>query len=1502
MKKFSIGLLMLFVFIACHSQVYNNEWIDYSKTYYKFKVGVNGIYQINQSLLNSYGLGSVNAQDFQLIRDGKEVPIFTSADTGPLGTGGYIQFYGTINDGSADKILYKEDYMQMSSSRSLLTDSSAYFLVVRPGTANLRLTRLHNDLSSVGSPEPYFDYTLERNFASALYRGYSLNLGEPIYSSSYDNGEGWAGDLVIAGTPFKETLSNLYISPSATTVRLDATVVGYGLNTRLFSLSINNSLASTGNLVSYGIQRLSQSLNKSVFAGDTSKIQLDNNGTANADYILFPQYSLTYQRSFNFGGSSLFNFELKPSSGGRYLEIAGFNNGILPPILYDLNNNFSLLGNVSGGIVRFNLPPSTRTYKLVLANAEASSIRNINSFTPRNFVNYGLAPNQGDYVIISHPLLFSGVNNVQKYKNYRNSPGGGSYNSIIVESDQLVDQFAFGIRHHPLSVRNFASFALDNFAVQPKFFFLLGKGLTYQEFRTNEFSSNTDNLALVPTFGDPASDNLLTATRTTTLARIPVGRLSAITGDEVGYYLTKVKQYESAQQSTVHTVAEQAWTKNAAHLTGAIDEPYLSSYIESFMDSYDNSIKDSLYGANLYRFSKNLGQNTAIGTNKTIDTVFREGLSLLTYFGHSSANNLEFNLDDPSNYQNTGKYPVILINGCNTGNLFHYETLRAVNGGTLSEKYIFAQNKGSVAFIASTHFGLLSPLHTFSAAFYKNLSLYHYGEPLGNIMRASMENILQDYPNDFTIRIHAEEINLHGDPALRMNTHTKPDLIINDSLVTINPGFISLADERYTVTAKILNIGKAGRDSVSVRITLQSPSGNITTLSTRRIASPFYETTLTETININPLKDVGINRVIITLDLNNEIDELDETNNAVIKQFIINEDDIRPVYPYNFSIVNDPNVKLYGSTANPLHDKRPYVMEMDTTALFNSPLKISRTVTDSGGVIAFLPGITLTDSTVYYWRVALGPASGSTRWVSRSFRYINGGTPGFNQSHFYQFKDDEFKGISQDATSRVFNYNNLSHKLLIRTGLYPYYDYDQINISVDDNQIEKYGCKYNSLQFLVYDPKTMHSWQNQNANGSGSYGSWTVCSAPRKFFEFPYTTQAYRKKAMDFIDSIPAGYYFSITNLGSNFNSTFINDWKSDTTAYGSGKSLYHKLKGLGFGSIDSFYHNIPFMFIAKKEDNATFPPLSYTAGENEQIVKTVFCPGKEVTGSITTPALGPAKAWKKFKWLDKVVDNPVSDIQEFDLYGITPQQNEVYLAGLDSTREVDISFINAAQYPFIKIRSRTTDAIFATPAQIRHMMLTADMVPEGGVSPNITFQFPGGVIQDSIIFTTAFKNVSNIAFDSLRVHLVLSDEDGYSTTFAPVNARNFKLAPLAANDSVILHFRIPSIYGRNNTIRLDVNPANDQPEFTHFNNVLSKDIVTAVVRYFFIGNGNWSDPANWKYSTLPPSTLPAGKEIIIDPAAGKCVLDVSQTISQGAKITLKAGKNLVIPGNLVFQ
>jgi len=1445
-----VSFLICFSFlVSTHAQSYNNEWIDFNKTYYKFPVGSDGIYRISQPSLSTIGLGVVPAQNFQLWRNGKEIPLYTSVPSGVLGSNGYLEFYGEMNDGKADKALYKYDSLQIADKWSLYTDTAMYFLTVNSSSANKRYSSISNNVQgNVLPPQTGFVYTLQKYFRDVMNNGYGVDYGEMLYSSSYETGEGWTSQNIAAGASLQMLNSNLYVDHnSADDVTLDVQVAGNMGYLRYVRIKLNGTQLADTLVNSYHIKRFhitGQPL--SILASNNALIEVVNGGTG-TDKIVVAGYQLTYPRQFNFGGNSIFRFNI-PAGPEKYIEISNFNFGASPPVLLDPVNRNRIVGDVSGSIVRFVLPATTAASNYVLLNVESSNIKYITSFTQRNFIDHSLPSMQGNYILISNPLLFddgTGHNQVDLYRQYRASAAGGNYQVVVNDINELTDQFAFGIKHHPLAIRNFGYFCMANFTNPPQYFLLIGKGLNYKEFRAHESDPNISQWALVPTFGYPPSDNLLFAQRTQSFQQVNVGRLSAVTGKEVGDYLAKVKVFEQNQFSGSQTIQNKGWMKNVAQVTGAISDPSLAASINFFMAGYANTLVDTFYGAKVYSFNSNSGSYTSAGSNKTIDELFNGGLSFLTYFGHSSPNTLEFNLDNPQNYSNTGKYPLIMVNGCNTGNLFLFDTLRAFNNGTLSEKYVFAKEKGSIAFISDTHFGLPQQLDYFTSRFNKNLANYMYGSTLGEMMRATAQYLAINNPNDFATRIHAEEITFHGDPAIRLNPFSKPDFVITDSLISISPVPATVADTSVTISVHLFNIGKAVSDSINILVRHQLPDQSVRLLETRRIPATRYEDVLTFILPVDPVNMSGINKIMVSVDSENQVSELSESNNTAQTTFEILKDAIRPVYPYNYAIIgNDASLKLYGSTANPLEEQETYIMEMDTTRLFNSGLLIRQSVTDSGGIIEFSPGVSLIDSTVYYWRLTTSPETGSSFWQNSSFTFIrNETTDGYAQSQFFQHTNSRYNDMRLDSVNRQFQFNNKTRKLLINTGLYPYYLYDQIDVNIDNDKEELYGCVYNSLQFVLYNPVSLTPMKNWNVNAtSGRFGSAKICLTSssvddtRKFFEFNYPTASAREAAMNFFDSIPNGYYVSVTNLGRTDNTSFIDSWKADTAVLGSGRSLWHKFHQMGLHQIDSFTNNKPFLFLFKKGDTINFPVRQDVgAAANIHISDTFLFPGKSVKGSITSPDLGPVKQWKRFKW--KADPLNASATAYFDLYGIDDNQNQTFLRSVKASRDTSISFVGATVFPKIKIVMNTSDSENAVPVQLKYWMLTGNNYPEGALAPNLLYNCRDTLYSsDSLYFKVAFKNISDVAFDSIKLRLTFTSLSGNESLVIDNLQNGARLKPVAPGDTAIISYVIPLAgWPGMNKIKLEVNPDNDQPEQFHFNNVLQ--IPVYVIAGGCIGN-----------------------------------------------------------------
>lgn len=235
MKRLLFCLLVLAGFVANSQVVYNNEWIDHAKTYYKFKVGKDGLFRIPQATLATAGLGSTPAEHFQLWRNGVEVPIYTSVATGALSASDYIEFWGQMNDGKPDKQLYRRPEYQLNDKWSLQTDTATYFLTVNPAGNNKRLVTTANNVAGTTlSPEPYFMYTAGQYFKNRIHNGKAVNVGSYFYSSSYDEAEGWTSteitsNATLSGINYGSntfTFSNLFTYSGGPDAKLVVAVSG----------------------------------------------------------------------------------------------------------------------------------------------------------------------------------------------------------------------------------------------------------------------------------------------------------------------------------------------------------------------------------------------------------------------------------------------------------------------------------------------------------------------------------------------------------------------------------------------------------------------------------------------------------------------------------------------------------------------------------------------------------------------------------------------------------------------------------------------------------------------------------------------------------------------------------------------------------------------------------------------------------------------------------------------------------------------------------------------------------------------------------------------------------------------------------------------------------------------------------------------------------------------------------------------------------------------------
>lgn len=1445
MKRLFLILCTLCPLLALSQ--YNNEWIDYSKTYYKFKIRETGLYRISQAALAGIGLGAADVAHFQLWRNGEQVPVYTSSQSGPLGSGGYIEFWGEANDGKPDNDLYRNPAHQINNSKSLFTDTASYFLTLNPAGPNKRLMPVTTTIPAGAVPEPYFLHTISENFNEQIHLGQPYGEGgEAVYPASYENAEGWASTDISNGGTRAFTKSNLfaYTGSSAPQVRINMNVTGNSNATRNVKLTLNNSLIFDTTFLNFNFLKLTTTAPVSLIASNNADFVVSN-VAANTNRIRLAQVQMTYPRSFNFGGASSFRFQVPSKMSGSYFEISGFNASAGTTILYDLSNGKRYaVDATSPTLLKVFTESGAGTQDLLLVNDNVSNVKNITAFETRNFVDYSAAANQGDYLIITHRALLTGPNStqpVEEYRAYRQTATGGAYNANIYVIDQIVDQFGFGIKQNPLAVRNFLRWARSRFTRPLQYVFIVGKGVDYYNSKNNENAAAIDRLNLVPTFGYPASDVLLSAEGASSMPLTPIGRVSVISGAELQTYLAKVKQYEQQLTSLSPLIEESSWKKDITHIVGASDQ-YTIDLLSFYLNSHKGIIRDTFYGANVTNYIKSLSAGVEELSSVRLANQINNGIGLLTYFGHSSSTALAFKIENPDNYNNHGKYPIFNMLGCNVGNIFSFNPTRLVTPETVSEKYLLANERGSIAMLAGTSLGYTNNLDFYNSYFYKNLSQFKYGAGLGAVMQNTIRNIFEAMPEEsnFSQRILSEAFVLNGDPAIATYHFSKPDYAIEDRFLKVSPGFISVADTEFALDYKIFNIGKAIDRDIVVEVKRTFPDQSTAVIRRDTIAGIRYADSLSLAVPIDPVKDKGMNKITITIDPDNEIDELYETNNTITRDFFIYENDIRPVFPYDYSIVNRQPIVFAASTANPLAVTQNYLMEMDTTRLFNSPLKIALSKTSVGGVVEFNPGITFRDNTVYYWRVAAAPASSAdeTNWNYSSFTYLSTGEPGFSQSHRYQFEGSQHDRIFIDS-SGLFRYENLKSTITVSNAYYPYAGGGADFALQIGDVIKQQGFmasplanpQMNSLRFYLVNNKTLQPVFNKAMGTTGMYGSylplpWNTVTV-LGFFQFDISTTAARKTVMDFLDSIPSGYYVGMTS--AQWIPTILPSvWKSDTAVLGENNSLYHKLKSIGLSAVDSIQPHdtintlLPYVFIYQKDNKV---PLAQVVGKavSDKLVVTVTVNVPDSIGTIRSPRFAKASEWNTLSWDGYNLENPSADKASVSVIGIDENGNEsVLMSGIPVTQKtVSLSSIDAGVYPSLRFEMKTEDLQERTPYQVRYWRVNGRPVPEGAIAPNIYYTKKDSLqIGEPLNIGVAFKNVSDQSFDSLKVRVIVRDRNNVENNIAVPDQK-----ALVTGDTIRLNVPIETRnFIGHNSLFVEFNPLNAQPEQVHVNNFMNTD------------------------------------------------------------------------------
>lgn len=1450
LHQFNIFIIFLIILVpyTTIAQSFGNEWIDYSKTYIKFKVTTDGIYRIPKSTLDASGVNpATKGSDFVMYRNGKEVPLYLTTNVALTGTD-YIEFYGTINDGEKDKELYLGDRKYNNPYRSLFSDTATYFLTIDASTTHLHYNEISKVIPTSPSIPPfaYCKAIIHKDNYVNTFQGKSLGLSPsaPLYSSQFENGEGyldyysWSHNIVNIPINLPNLISFSYPIKVKTASIATSTDKPHNLKLKWGSTIIADSSYGINDVVHFNVN-----VPPSAVTSSSVNLTFEHYATGANDFFGIPYYDIEYPRNWDFSGFDYFQFKLNADAIERYVEILNFNHGGIAPKLYDISNNKWYRGDISiAGKTRFLIDPSAIEQTYVLYSNTTSKIVNLNSSGQIKFKDYTTnnpsMPDgtQGNYIIITNKNLrqpYLGNDQVSEYKNYRSSITGGSYSVVIADIDELYDQFAYGTYYHPLAITHFVDYALNNWATKPISVFLIGKGINYVEYKGLLGSPVASTFqGLVPTYGYPGSDNAFVTDKTTWQQKTRIGRLSAWNNSEIYNYLNKVKLYEGVLKPASFSRPEtESWKKQVLHLVGGDGStPGLQeSTLLPGMNDAKKVIESPFTGSVVHTYAKSTKGLPTLLEDKKVDSLVNTGISNITFYGHAAANTLDFNIKDPSAYTPAPHFPVLNVFGCDISSIFRLNINK-----TITEDYVKSPSSGAIASLGSNNEGYTNIHSEFLKTYYYQIAVNRYGNVIGEQVKEAEDSLLRHYPkspNQTSFpQLHMESLILQGDPEIKGHNfyQPNPDYYVGADAIIINPVALSTSLDSFKVNINVYNLGKAINDSVNVKLEHINPAGIITTTKTYAAKKIIGVDSNNIWIPLDKIKDVGLNKLRVSVDYDARYDEISEANNTTTIDIFVLSEKVVPIYPYDFSIVHNNNLILKASTLNPFAPLKKYRIEIDTTELFNSSFKKSTTIDSKGGVINWEPGILLIDSTVYYWRCATDSlVAGSYDWSNSSFVYLKNGSDGWNQSHYFQYKYNAFDSLEY-KTDRKFRYGQGFAKIINSNYIMelPGADYSNDgsfnNVVWNGASIHRNGCyPAGAIHIYVFDSSNGKPWTNSPVGVPGKYNSVTPCYASATTgFEYPMNTDVGRNNARLFLESIPNGNYILIRNHLNNvyWGGQYASTWLNDTLIYGSGKSIYYTLKNLGFNTIDSFNKRRLFSYFFKKGSSSFASSQDWTDALNEKMVKTYTFPIVDTQGKMNSVVVGPSSKWKTLKWRTSSFFDTASSADSCILVikGISSTGVETILYS-STTRDTNLNFIDASLYPKLKLQWHSIDNKNHTSAQLDYWRILYDPLPEAALDPNKHYVFTDSVeVGQMMRFETAIQSLTELPMDSMLVRYKIIDEKGVQHLLSDT-----KYKKLNGNDSIHINVQFdPKPYPGKNYLFIEANPDNNQPEQYHPNNL----------------------------------------------------------------------------------
>ncbi|TAE57404.1 MAG: hypothetical protein EAZ89_03965, partial [Bacteroidetes bacterium] len=982
-----------------------------------------------------------------------------------------------------------------------------------------------------------------------------------------------------------------------------------------------------------------------------------------------------------------------------------------------------------------------------------------------------------EYVIIANRGLQASA---EAYANYRDTATVSPIASVkVVYTDEIYDEFGGGTVT-PWAVKRFCKYALDNWQTEPRYFLLWGKGV--YETRINE------DTTYVPTFGYPATDyeyvGHFDQNAYTINPEAAIGRVNLFNDSEGFAYLNKINEYEHTPWS--------GWMKEGVFLGGGGTLAEQSSISGAF-DYMIGQFKDMPFGGKDHYFQKNSASVVIDPTTATYHDQIEEGVSVIHFFGHSTSNILDISIRQPFEYNNFHRYPFMIAMGCYGGDF--------TSGESFGEQWVKQPERGSIGYLANSSAGYLIPLRDYGQTLYNYLYGANLGEPIGDILKLCLSRYTDSLAG-IQYRNHGRQLNLQGDPALKLYHPQYPDLEINTSSIYFDPATFTAQDDSFRIHVIVTNQGLVTADSFRITVRQRLPDGSVVDHPYRDFPMVRYRDTLSWVLR-NTIGNgiTGLNYFDVMVDARDSVYESDENNNFVSLNKVVPGNIPAILYPLEYAVVGEDRIRLEASAFFMTRDQNiGYIFEIDSTDLFNSPLYVSSgVITGKATFVDWEVPFTLQDSGVYYWRVRLADATPVT-WANASFRYINN-RQGWAQARFPQFSRDQTEGIVMNRPQEEMQFEQFGaeYEFVARKG--GDFAYSVNGSLVGDAGLN--GFTQDGVAFAIID-------------------QYTLTPITRVYFyEFVGVAPVPQGLHLlrDAILSAKTGDYIVVAN---NRNPR-VPTWPEET---------FEALELIGVSeNIRLLQDGDAFLILGRKGYPNAATEI-YAPNYDPKFVITSLLLSYYNEGKLNSTRIGPALKWDKLFWDWRSKDAIVRENATVSVYGEQQDGSDTLLIPDLNAGSYSLSAIDPAEYPYLRLKSFLQDTVTRTAPQLDNWHVLYTPAPDAVVDPITNFEFRSDTIYEGqdIFIHMAARNIAPTPMDSVKVRFRLERAD---RSFLVLDS--LKIAPLLPGAAPVeFEYQFDT---RNKNLEGDVvlvvelNPGFEQVEQHTFNNIFVKSFYVKVDR-----------------------------------------------------------------------